>query len=86
MKKLNYLLTFVISLFIFSFTANAESSKFEPWLEMYTDITENQIRINLGFSGEEIMTIKETISYDPKKLTLADIQEFDNFTITSSIE
>ena len=86
MKILKYLLTFMILMFIMAFGVNADSANFEPFVEMYTDITENQIRMTLGFSGEELMTIRGTVSYDPDKLTLADVQELDNFTVTTSIE
>ncbi|MCH5167315.1 MAG: hypothetical protein J1F35_05420 [Erysipelotrichales bacterium] len=86
MKILRYLLTFMIFMFVLTFGVKADSAHFEPFVEMYTDITENQIRMTLGFSGEEIMTIKGTVSYDPSKLTLADVEELDNFTVTTSLE
>lgn len=86
MKIKKYLVVFLISLFCFCNVVNAESSNFEPFLTMATDITENQIKIALGFEGEEIMTIKETLTYDSNKLTLVEVQALDNFTVTTSPE
>ena len=86
MRKLTYVILPIIFMFLFSVCVNAEASNFEPFIEMYSDITENQIRLKLGFSGEEVMTIKQTISYDPEKLTLVSVDEMDNFNVTTSLE
>lgn len=85
--KIKKYLFIIVSMFVcFSMNVFAESSKFEPLLSMPTDITENQVRVALGFAGEEIMTIKETLTYDSNKLTLVEVQALDNFNVTTSTE
>lgn len=86
MKIKKYLFIIVSMLLCFNMNVFAESSKFEPFLTMPTDITENQVRVALGFAGEEIMTIKETLTYDSNKLTLVEVQALDNFNVTTSPE
>lgn len=86
MKIIKYLFVVFISLLCFNTYVYAESSNFEPFVTMATDITENQIKVALGFDGEEIMTIKETLTYDSNKLTLVEVTALDNFTVTTSPE
>ncbi len=81
-----YFLILVLTLFSFCMSVCAESANFEPFISMQPDITENQIRVALGFDGEDIMAIKETLTYDANKLTLVEVQALDNFIVTTSPE
>lgn len=81
-----YFLILVLTLFSFCMSVSAESANFEPFISMQPDITENQIRVALGFDGEDIMAIKETLTYDANKLTLVEVQALDNFIVTTSPE
>ena len=57
-KSIKYFLVIFVSIFGFSLSVLAESSNFEPFITMDTDITENQVKLALGFAGEELMTVK----------------------------
>lgn len=86
MKIRRYMFIVITFLLCFSVNVFADSLNFEPFLSMATDITENQVKVALGFAGEEIMTVKETLTYDSNKLTLVEVQALDNFNVTTSPE
>jgi hypothetical protein len=73
-------------MFILTTPVLAESSNFEATINMEPEITENQINLVLGFRGEEVMAVSETINYDSTKVTLLDIVSIDNFTLTKGEE
>ena len=85
-KSIKYFLVLFVSIFGFSLSVLAESSNFEPFITMDTDITENQVKLALGFAGEELMTVKSTLAYDSNKLSLVEVQALDNFNVTTSLE
>ena len=85
-KSIKYFLVIFVSIFGFSLSVLAESSNFEPFITMDTDITENQVKLALGFAGEELMTVKSTLAYDSNKLSLVEVQALDNFNVTTSLE
>lgn len=60
----------------------ADSSNFEATINMEPEITENQINLVLGFRGEEVMAVSETITYDSSRITLLDVVAIDNFAVT----
>lgn len=86
MKKLKYLLIAVITFFVFEFNVLAVSSNFESTINMEPDITENKVNVVLGFTGEEVMIVKQTLSYDSSKLKLVEVLPMDNFEVTTSVE
>lgn len=53
---------------------------------MEPDITENRVNVVLGFTGEEVMIVNQTLSYDSSKLKLVEVLPMDNFEVTTSIE
>lgn len=74
---------FAVLCFIFGGTlVFADSSNFEATINMEPEITENQINLVLGFRGEEVMAISETITYDSSRITLLDVVAIDNFSVT----
>ncbi len=76
---------FIFSLVCFIFGGSlvfADSSNFEATINMEPEITENQINLVLGFRGEEVMAVSETITYDSSRITLLDIVAIDNFNLT----
>lgn len=86
MKRIKMILVILISFFVSINPVLAETSKFEATINMEPEITENQINLVLGFRGEEVMAVKETITYDATRLTLLDIVPIDNFTVTKGNE
>lgn len=60
----------------------ADSSNFEATINMEPEITENQINLVLGFRGEEVMAVSETITYDSTRINLLDVVAIDNFAVT----
>ena len=60
----------------------ADSSNFEATINMEPEITENQINLVLGFRGEEVMAVSETITYDSTRISLLDVVAIDNFAVT----
>lgn len=80
--KCRYLI-FTVLCFIFGGSlVFADSSNFEATINMEPEITENQINLVLGFRGEEVMAISETITYDSSRITLLDVVAIDNFSVT----
>ncbi len=80
---------FLLSLFVVLIGAtsvSAAASNFEVFTSMQPDITENKVRVVLGFDGEEVMAVKETISYDTNKLSLVEVSALDNFNVVKSDE
>lgn len=74
---------FAVLCFIFGGTlVFADSSNFEATINMEPEITENQINLVLGFRGEEVMAVSETITYDSSRITLLDVVAIDNFAVT----
>lgn len=86
MKKLKYLLIAVLTFFVLEFNVMAVSSNFESTINMEPDITENRVNVVLGFTGEEVMIINQTLSYDSSKLKLVEVLPMDNFEVTTSVE
>lgn len=80
--KCRYLI-FTVLCFIFGGSlVFADSSNFEATINMEPEITENQINLVLGFRGEEVMAVSETITYDSSRITLLDVVAIDNFAVT----
>lgn len=80
--KCRYLI-FTVLCFIFGGSlVFADSSNFEATINMEPEITENQINLVLGFRGEEVMAVSETITYDSSRITLLDVVAIDNFSVT----
>lgn len=86
MKKLKYLIIAVLTFFVFEFNVLAVSSNFESTINMEPDITENRVNVVLGFTGEEVMIVNQTLSYDSDKLKLVEVVPMDNFEVTTSVE
>lgn len=86
MKKLKYLIVAVLTFFVLEFNVLAVSSNFESTIDMEPDITENRVNVVLGFTGEEVMIVNQTLSYDSSKLKLVEVVPMDNFEVTTSIE
>ena len=86
MKKIKYLVISFVFFFAFSFSVLAESSNFEPFMGMNADVTEDEVRITLGFTGEELMSIQQTLTYDSNYLSFVSVEELDNFNVTTSLE
>lgn len=86
MKKLKYLLIAVLTFFVLEFNVLAVSSNFESTINMEPDITENKVNVVLGFTGEEVMIVNQTLSYDSNKLKLVEVIPMDNFEVTTSVE
>lgn len=84
MKYLKYM----IMVFFCMITVNvyAATSNFEPTINMEPDITENQVSIIVGYKGENIMAVTQTISYEKKYLSLIDVTTMDNFVVTKGNE
>lgn len=86
MKKLKYFLIAVLTFFVLEFNVMAVSSNFESTINMEPDITENRVNVVLGFTGEEVMIVNQTLSYDSSKLKLVEVLPMDNFEVTTSVE
>ncbi len=86
MKKLKYLFCMIITFLFGIYPVLAASSNFDTSISMDPYITENQVKLVLGFTGEEIMIVNQTLSYDSNYLKLVDVVAMDNFTITTSKE
>lgn len=86
MKYIKYFIVAIFSFFIINSSVLAASSKFEITVNMQPDITENQVNVLVGFTGEDVMAVSHNFAYDSSKLTLVDIIPLDTFTITKGHE
>ncbi|MDE5629966.1 MAG: hypothetical protein K2I70_00045 [Bacilli bacterium] len=84
MKYFRYILTMFFC--IIAINVYAATSNFEPTINMEPDITENQISIIVGYKGENIMAVTQTISYEEDYLSLVDVTMMDNFVVTKGNE
>lgn len=80
--KCKYLIFSIICFILGASLVFADSSNFEATINMEPEITENQINLVLGFRGEEVMAVSETITYDSSRITLLDVVAIDNFSVT----
>ena len=84
MKYIRYIITMFFC--IMAVNVYAATSNFEPTINMEPDITENQISIIVGYKGENIMAVTQSLSYESDYLSLVDVTMMDNFVVTKGNE
>lgn len=86
MKYIKGFILIIFTCFFLNIKVLAASSNFDITINMQPDITENQVKVYVGFTGEEIMAVTHNLSYDSSKLTLVDVEALDNFVVTTGGE
>lgn len=81
-KYLRYLVVILATLFILNINVFAASSKFDPTINLESEIVDDQITLLLGFQGEEVMAINHHLAWETKYLTLVDIFPLEGFTVS----
>ncbi len=86
MKYIKYFLLFFISLLILNVNVLAASSKFEPILDVETEIIDNQVFLIIGYEGEDVLALTQEIAYENKYLELVNIAPLGDFEITQGVK
>lgn len=84
MKYLKYILVILCGFVLININVNAASSKFEPVLDLETEIIDDQLFIILGYRGESILALTQEIGYQNDYLELNQVTELSDFKITQS--
>ena len=84
MKYLKYVLVILCGFVLININVNAASSKFEPILDLETEIIDDQLFVILGYRGESILALTQEIGYQNDYLELNQVTELSDFKITQS--
>lgn len=78
---------FVMMMFILcSINVFAASSRFEPIVDLETEIIDNQVFIIIGYDGEDILALTQEIAFENKYLELDSITPLGGFEITKGVK
>lgn len=81
MRYIKYIFLFFV-FFIISITpVQAYKYTFEPMITLDPIITDEQIKFVLGFYGDDIASITQSVSYNNRYFSLSDIYPLDNFVV-----
>lgn len=81
------LITILISIFfLFGISMQVEAGEFTPTINIERTIIDNNIYVMLGYKGENVLALSQSLSYDEDMLSLVAITPLENFSLTKSKE
>lgn len=84
MKTIKFLIVILISIFSFNFNVLAASSKFDATVNLIPEISNDEVTIIIGYTGEEIMAVSNYISWDSNYLMLSSVGALEDYNVTNN--